>query len=1259
MILSLLLPSSITNATADGNIDAGRVYPQEIDNTDTRISDSNKNRKNNQDSDSDTLNAIARNIQAASNILSSSPSELTEQAKSYALGKLNSTVASETQKWLSQFGTARINFGLDRKGTLENNSLDLLLPFYDNKADWLFFSQLGYRNKDSRNTINVGLGGRYFYQDWMYGLNTFYDYDLTGKNQRLGLGGEIWGDYIKFSANSYYRLSNWQHSRNFKDFHERPANGYDINGEFFLPVYPNLGAKLAYEQYFGDNVTLFNRDTKQKNPSLAKLGLTYTPVPLFTLGVDYKQGGSGHSETQFLANLSYKLGVPLSAQLSPDNVASMRTLAGSRYDLVERNNNIVLDHQKIPTVQLSLPETITGYSQEPHDITVKLFSNTAVKQIHWATNEDFAKHGGKLSSRVGNTITVTLPKYLSGDNQNNNYPIYALAELENNQKSAPVEMRVIVRPFMLQKREEANFTPAGPLPATGEKKDGYTFNPVITFDTANHKPIQNATISQVQWLTDPKTGPDSGLQFIDWEQSDTVEIDENGHFKRKPVLTSTQPHKSVKVSLQLDAQPPQFVGEVSFGEKPAGFHVDKVTVSPAVPSLIANGTHTYTYGAVIRDANNNPVKNQKVANVNWSKDKDQTGLIWHPSNGEVTTDDEGILTTTLASTVEIKDVTVSLAIGNQKPVLAEQSVSFTAESADTQDYHIDGEIQVNPSGTLTADGQQKYTYTAVIVGGDGKPVQNKKLTNAFWKIENPPEISEFNLDQSDKEIKGDGKLTATLTSNKAFNGVVVSLTVGSHFVQAKPVDFKPEQISPINVQPTKSILVNESYTLTVTVKDATGQKLESGKTVNWTIIDAPHKEAVTLDPATSTSNTNGEAVTKLTSTQVQKVTVKASIDGVGAQETTVDFTSPPVDFEINSVELYGVDRKGTWKEDPTDPLEKFDPSNPLTGDGKGRYIYRAKISYKGSQGTKILDKYTFTNVQWTREIQIDKTDLPEPKPVSLKTDDKGYLYATLDSHVGVYKDIAVTLTIPTQKGGNEIQKTNKDNSVTFAAVSQPAVLYVYNQFNPSVNKTFSEPGPYNYFPSLYAELRDPKSKDKSFDQNETSYTYKDKHSRYLDFFLPNNDKAPLAVHGRGKITFVANIKKPDGKLFLYEYKLNIQRYIKQIDSDHKYHSTNDGISCITPAASGNSGLPDITIEDLKSSYGPTTVTAEFNNLFKWGLFNNAKVTQEDEAKIKVQVGIDQDKKPIFNIYDVATNTIDTDLQSKGLLVCKDILPPLQ
>ncbi|WP_208612279.1 inverse autotransporter beta domain-containing protein, partial [Xenorhabdus beddingii] len=766
----------------------------------------------------------------------SSPAELAEQAKSYALGKFNRTVASEAQKWLSQFGSARINFGLDKKGTLENNSLDILLPLYDNKTDWLLFSQLGYRNKDSRNTLNAGLGGRYFQQNWMYGLNIFYDHDLTGKNQRLGLGGEIWGDYIKLSANTYWRLSDWQNSQSLKDYHERPANGYDINGEFFLPAYPNLGAKLSYEQYFGDNVTLFNRDTRQNNPSLAKLGLTYTPIPLFTLGVDYKQGGSGHTETQFLANLNYKFGIPLSTQLSPDNITSMRTLAGSRYDLVERNNTIVLEHQKKPIAQLSLPKTITGYSREQHDVTVKISSHTPVKQIHWATNQDFENHGGKLSSNVGQTIKITLPNYLSDENRNNHYPIYALAEWEDNQKSAPVQMNVIVRPFKVKTREEANFTPPGPLPATGHKEDGYLFDPVITFDTVNHAPIKNAAIDNVQWITDPKTGSDSGLQFIDWEKSAPAALDENGHFKRKPVLTSTQPHQDVKVYLQLDGQPQQLVGEVSFNENPASFYADKVEVSPQVPSLVADGTQTYTYSATILGSDNKPVKNQKIADVQWDTNKKEIAglnLKWEST----TTDNDGKLTAGLTSTVPVNAVTVSLVIGNHKPVSAKDPVSFTAN---TPIHRIqDNALHIDPPGPLTADGHHYYTYTAVIVDQQNNPVKNHKMPHVKWRVMqgNQDESTNKKLIWQPKEgdvtTDGEGKLTATLGSNYVMDNLMVSLSIENHgpVSAPSPVSFTADtqsyhiKDSLIDVDPKNNLTADgvQKYTYTAVILDRNNQ----------------------------------------------------------------------------------------------------------------------------------------------------------------------------------------------------------------------------------------------------------------------------------------------------------------------------------------------------------------------------------------------------------------------------------------------------
>ncbi|MBD2786671.1 Ig-like domain-containing protein, partial [Xenorhabdus sp. 3] len=247
-----------------------------------------------------------------------------------------------------------------------------------------------------------------------------------------------------------------------------------------------------------------------------------------------------------------------------------------------------------------------------------------------------------------------------------------------------------------------------------------------------------------------------------------------------------------------------------------------------------------------------------------------------------------------ASTVAIKDVLISLAIGNQKPVPAEQPVSFTADSKDTQDYHIDGDIQVTPTGTLTADGQQKYTYTAVIVGVDGKPVQNTTITNAKWKIDSPTKTDGLNL-ESDMEIRRDGKLTATLTSNKAFNGVIVSLTVGNHKpVQTKPVDFKPEQISVIEAKPTSPLLVNKISTLTVRVNDATGKNPEINKTVNWTIKSADHN-GVKLNPTSSTTNAQGYATTTLTSDQAKTVTVEAAVEGIATKKSVdVEFKWPTI-----------------------------------------------------------------------------------------------------------------------------------------------------------------------------------------------------------------------------------------------------------------------------------------------------------------------------------------------------------------------------
>ncbi|WP_340615763.1 inverse autotransporter beta domain-containing protein [Xenorhabdus entomophaga] len=830
---ALLILPAMVNALAESSIKTGT--------SDAHL------QKTNDASELGTPHVIGSNIQTVSNILFSSPSELAEQAKSYALGKFNSTISSETQKWLSQFGTARVSFGLDRKWTLKNNSFDILFPLYDNRENWLFFSQFGYRNKDSRNTINLGLGGRYFYQNWMYGLNAFYDYDVTGKNQRLGLGGEIWSDYIKFSANTYYRLNGWQKSQSFKDYHERPANGYDINGEFFLPAYPNLGAKLTYEQYFGDNVTLFNHDIKQKNPSLAKLGLTYTPIPLFTMGVDYKQGGSGHTETQFLANLNYKLGIPLSTQLSPDNVAAMRTLAGSRYDLVERNNNIILDHQKKEQEVLIALEPIVGYGHQEITVNAPVSPKAEIKQVHWiVTDKAFKDNHGKLSSDSGRSIVITLPSYQETHKIGSKLDVLIT---DNQGKTQSIQTTIKVLPFLID----------GEVNITGNEKNGYTLSdPIITYQgSPDGEYVKNARINKVAWTTEPALGDESGLSFK-WNDK-PAQTNEKGELTNKEgqlmpnILVSKKPHNEVKVYIQLDGAPRQEIGTVKFS--PVKYHVkNDIDVDKKSP-LTANGKDTYTYTAYIIDQDGNPVaEGQTISNIQWNKDNNHPGLKFTFKNGEDKTGPGGTLTATLSSTEMVDNVVVSLAVEDQNPPIPATAVSFVV---DPKQYRVKN-IDIDKKSPLTANGKDTYTYMAYLTDQDGNPVaEGQTVSNVRWNKDNNHPGLKFTFKNGEDKTGPGGTLTATLSSTEVVDNVGVSLAVEEQtsLILATSVKFildeKDLEIN-ISVSSTGPLMANNSdtYIYTATITDKKTNSNVSNYTfdsVEWAIPENITGMTVTKD----------------------------------------------------------------------------------------------------------------------------------------------------------------------------------------------------------------------------------------------------------------------------------------------------------------------------------------------------------------------------------------------------------------------------
>lgn len=263
-----------------------------------------------------------------------------------ARGWASSQASGAVTDWLSRFGTARITLGVDEDFSLKNSQFDFLHPWYET-PDNLFFSQHTLHRTDERTQINNGLGWRHFTPTWLSGINFFFDHDLSRYHSRAGIGAEYWRDYLKLSSNGYLRLTNWRSAPELNnDYEARPANGWDVRAEGWLPAWPHLGGKLVYEQYYGDEVALFDKDDRQSNPHAITAGLNYTPFPLMTFSAEQRQGKQGENDTRFAVDFTWQPGSAMQKQLDPNEVAARRSLAGSRYDLVDRNNNIVLEYRK-------------------------------------------------------------------------------------------------------------------------------------------------------------------------------------------------------------------------------------------------------------------------------------------------------------------------------------------------------------------------------------------------------------------------------------------------------------------------------------------------------------------------------------------------------------------------------------------------------------------------------------------------------------------------------------------------------------------------------------------------------------------------------------------------------------------------------------------------------------------------------------------------------------------------------------------------
>jgi len=383
-------------------------------------------------------------------------------------GMAAAEVSEQLQEWLGGAGTARVQLDADDNFSFRNSQLDLLVPLYD-KPEHLIFTQGSVHRTDERMQANLGLGYRWFHDSWMMGGNTFLDYDISHGNARMGLGMEYGRDFLKLGANSYLRLTNWRDSPDVEDYEERPANGWDLRAQAWLPTLPQLGGKLVYEQYYGKEVALFGKNERQRDPYAVTVGINYTPFPLLTFNADHRQGSDGNNDTQFGVTMNYQLGTPWQQQIDPDAVGAMRSLKGSRYDLVERNNNIVLEYRKKEVIRLRTAELITGYAGQKKSLGVVVNSKYALDRIDWSAPA-FIAAGGKIIKENLSTYSIVLPEYHSAPNGNNTYTISGVAVDEKGNTSAQANTQVTVTQAAIELKTSSLTPESVLLPADGKSQ---------------------------------------------------------------------------------------------------------------------------------------------------------------------------------------------------------------------------------------------------------------------------------------------------------------------------------------------------------------------------------------------------------------------------------------------------------------------------------------------------------------------------------------------------------------------------------------------------------------------------------------------------------------------------------------------------------------------------------------------------------------------------------------------------------------------
>ncbi|HFT9773136.1 TPA: Ig-like domain-containing protein, partial [Escherichia coli] len=953
-----------------------------------------------------------------------------EQAANMARGWASSQASGAMTDWLSRFGTARITLGVDEDFSLKNSQFDFLHPWYET-PDNLFFSQHTLHRTDERTQINNGLGWRHFTPTWMSGINFFFDHDLSRYHSRAGIGAEYWRDYLKLSSNGYLRLTNWRSAPELdNDYEARPANGWDVRAEGWLPAWPHLGGKLVYEQYYGDEVALFDKDDRQSNPHAITAGLNYTPFPLMTFSAEQRQGKQGENDTRFAVDFTWRPGSAMQKQLDPNEVAARRSLAGSRFDLVDRNNNIVLEYRKKELVRLTLTDPVTGKSGEVKSLVSSLQTKYALKGYNVEATALEAV-GGKVVT-TGKDILVTLPAYrfTSTPETDNTWPIEVTAEDVKGNFSNREQSMVVVQAPMLSQKDSSVSLSTQTLSADSHSTATLTFiahdaagNPVIGLVlSTRHEGVQDITLS-------------------DWK--------DNGDGSYTQILTTGAMSGTLTLMPQLNG--------VDAAKAPAVVNIISVS-SSRTHSSIKIDKDRYLSGNPIevtvelRDENDKPVKEQKQQlNNAVSIDNVKLGVT---TDWKETAD--GVYKATYTAYTKGSGLTAKLLMQNWN------------EDLHTAGFIIDANPQSAKIATLSASNngvlanENAANTVSVNVADEGSnPINDHTVTFAVLS----GSATSFN-NQNTAKTDVNGLATFDLKSSKQEDNTV-EVTLENGVKQTLIVSFVGDSsTAQVDLQKSKNEVVadgNDSATMTATVRDAKGNLLNDVK-VTFNVNSAEAKLSQTevnshdgIATATLTSLKNGDyRVTDSVSSGSQ---ANQQVNFIGDQSTAaLTLSVPSGDITVtNTAPQYMTatlqDKNGNPLKDkeitfsvPNDVASKFSISNggkgmtdsngvaiaSLTGTLAGTHMIMARLANSNVSDaqpmTFVADKDRAVVVLQTSKAEIIGNGVDETTLTATVKDPSNHPVAGITVNFTMPQDVAANFTL--ENNGIAITQANGEAHVT-------------------------------------------------------------------------------------------------------------------------------------------------------------------------------------------------------------------------------------